>query len=1085
MEQHMETLYEMKTGGSLKKYDIIILILTILITYLISISTRLEILATFLALPAIYILPGLLLILLVSKDEIDLKYLVIMSFFLSTLIIVLVVSIFVFLNLTLVPHIIVFYVFLTSVLLIISQIKNVFTKIVSSKMDRLLIVLAFITYFVLILVFVHIPRTFSQDETTYMAYSRYINLNGMVVPVKSRGNFLIDLIIGRIFWILLITSFLSFTGLEIYYGYLVSLMFMVMIGFLSILLIPNACKNDKLLQIFVFLAVVSTPYLLFFAGFSLNDIAVSFYTCLAMLFFVKAFNNQDNTVVVIRFQHLTMSLLLIIISLLIKELAIYLYFIMCFGLVILRTKYRYCLKNRKSKLLFYILIAPPLVYELLVDIPFVVLGYVFKSEFAFTVIKKFLIISPLSKIIDLFDLFEFRNRIEYLSYLYRMISPEGLGLITSSVALILPLLVKLKLFGENLGNRLLIYLTSIALWSLYLIFFTQKIFADIPRYSLFLTPILVTTSVVFVYHIFAFNEHIGIKIGIILPMHVLLLINSVLAEKGELYIGYEVSKTKGTIIILTLYLLLFTFLIFLLTLKIASLTLKTRSAKHVLKIRINVRKILIIASMALILSVNIYFSSYLINNSIYYSDKNIDDIGNLINRYWSGNQLVITNVYRYARLYVSDKLFYNNYLLTLPITEDEFLKLLRLLPNGTLLLLGDQSIATKEYACRDGYIFKYLGISKIPLNLKPERQVYADRVLDLRFDNITSIIDQDLDSSGYDVVVVGNITSKDGIYGKSIFLMNGSYIRIIHPPLDYSRGITVEAIVNPVNLSEHYRVIVSQGWNTTGSWVLQSTPKGRWQFVIRNNEGKFFYVEGGQIIPGKWYHLVGVWEKSTLRLYINGTLYGPTTTSGSIESSYDILIGNCEKLRETNNWIGYVDEVRIYNRALSESEILDMYEGAKTLARSEHFTVLAVDSDKTLRKVVAEKSKVKVKSINVWWSNSTNVRVEIKISSFVEEDIYIFISTQRFLKIVNHRLSLGENDILLDFPHVLNNGLSYGTTISQTSFTIIVMDDEGNLFYNELYSKAKVGTIGLILWLIILASMLFLTLEITAKKLKI
>ena len=62
------------------------------------------------------------------------------------------------------------------------------------------------------------------------------------------------------------------------------------------------------------------------------------------------------------------------------------------------------------------------------------------------------------------------------------------------------------------------------------------------------------------------------------------------------------------------------------------------------------------------------------------------------------------------------------------------------------------------------------------------------------------------------------------------------------------------------------------------------------------------------------------WSSNTLRLYVDGTQVASRTTTGSYGTSTGpLMIGGTTT---ASNWFdGLVDEVRIYQRALSQSEI--------------------------------------------------------------------------------------------------------------------------------------------------------------------
>jgi hypothetical protein len=76
---------------------------------------------------------------------------------------------------------------------------------------------------------------------------------------------------------------------------------------------------------------------------------------------------------------------------------------------------------------------------------------------------------------------------------------------------------------------------------------------------------------------------------------------------------------------------------------------------------------------------------------------------------------------------------------------------------------------------------------------------------------------------------------------------------------------------------------------------------------------------------GQWYHAVAIndAESGTISLYVDGELQDSLSRIGSIEGN--LLIGSYV---ESYLWNGQLDEVRIYNRALSPDEVRKLYEWA-------------------------------------------------------------------------------------------------------------------------------------------------------------
>jgi hypothetical protein len=76
-----------------------------------------------------------------------------------------------------------------------------------------------------------------------------------------------------------------------------------------------------------------------------------------------------------------------------------------------------------------------------------------------------------------------------------------------------------------------------------------------------------------------------------------------------------------------------------------------------------------------------------------------------------------------------------------------------------------------------------------------------------------------------------------------------------------------------------------------------------------------------------WYNVIGTYDGIYMRLYLDGVFYNITGVSGLLGSNYEnLLIGSCYEGYYFN---GKIDDIRIYNRALNETEIQQLYNEAK------------------------------------------------------------------------------------------------------------------------------------------------------------
>ena len=138
--------------------------------------------------------------------------------------------------------------------------------------------------------------------------------------------------------------------------------------------------------------------------------------------------------------------------------------------------------------------------------------------------------------------------------------------------------------------------------------------------------------------------------------------------------------------------------------------------------------------------------------------------------------------------------------------------------------------------------------------------------------------------------------------------------------LDLTNRMTLEAWVKPAALSDWNTVVMKEGTATTLAYSLYANNgKPRPSFTIRINADR--EAEGTVALPlNTWTHLAGTYDGTTMRLYVNGVQVGTRAQTGNVAASARTLrIGGNSIWGEYFN--GLIDDVRIYNRALTPAEI--------------------------------------------------------------------------------------------------------------------------------------------------------------------
>jgi hypothetical protein len=108
-------------------------------------------------------------------------------------------------------------------------------------------------------------------------------------------------------------------------------------------------------------------------------------------------------------------------------------------------------------------------------------------------------------------------------------------------------------------------------------------------------------------------------------------------------------------------------------------------------------------------------------------------------------------------------------------------------------------------------------------------------------------------------------------------------------------------------------------------WLHQEKGVNRFRFKVFATSGVQYVQADVPITLGQTYFLTGVMSKNTLEIYVDGKFYASQSFAGSLNRSslYDLKIGGW--IGTNDDFTGSIGNASIYNRALSPSEIKQLY----------------------------------------------------------------------------------------------------------------------------------------------------------------
>ena len=190
-----------------------------------------------------------------------------------------------------------------------------------------------------------------------------------------------------------------------------------------------------------------------------------------------------------------------------------------------------------------------------------------------------------------------------------------------------------------------------------------------------------------------------------------------------------------------------------------------------------------------------------------------------------------------------------------------------------------------------------------------------------------------------DGTLVNNPVWDTGLVNSSLYFERGKYVEIPDSDdLDFTTSLSIEACVKadyplPHSPNNDHQ-IVSKSSGCCDSYMLFYGWGNDLIFCIRTDESGF--VGQAYNVPDhdSWHHFVATWDGSYMRLYVDGNkvlgkdgFYDRPATGTISPNTTPLRIAKSGRATGPYqaNFYGWIDEVAVYDRALTDSEVQDRY----------------------------------------------------------------------------------------------------------------------------------------------------------------
>jgi hypothetical protein len=215
-------------------------------------------------------------------------------------------------------------------------------------------------------------------------------------------------------------------------------------------------------------------------------------------------------------------------------------------------------------------------------------------------------------------------------------------------------------------------------------------------------------------------------------------------------------------------------------------------------------------------------------------------------------------------------------------------------------------------------------------------------VLAMTFDEKSG--DKVSDSSGYgnSGKVNGKADWKAGKYDNAFHFDGATSISVPNkdPLTQLTHPMTVGCWVNPDSITAWHNIVEmdrTDAASKVGGWKLGFNATKN---VVWTTYGVLDFAGVTVVDVGKWTHIAVTWDGAQATIYVNGKPEAPIAGGGviNVKDTKDVpsLDIGWRRSAAASFLIGYIDDLLIYNRLLTEKEINDLMAGVSLLAVESH-----------------------------------------------------------------------------------------------------------------------------------------------------
>jgi hypothetical protein len=244
--------------------------------------------------------------------------------------------------------------------------------------------------------------------------------------------------------------------------------------------------------------------------------------------------------------------------------------------------------------------------------------------------------------------------------------------------------------------------------------------------------------------------------------------------------------------------------------------------------------------------------------------------------------------------------------------------------------------------------------------------------------------------------------------------------------LNITETITISAWVKPNSV--HIRRVLSK--TGPNGYEFGTSNLGKLEFRLTTSSGSTYLLRSNSDYPSDgntWIHIAATFDGTTSRIYINGALDASASFAPALigSNTSGLYIGS---LNGNNRWQGAIDDLRLYGRALSAIEILNLANSGGALRTNENPILKQGSASSTENSSVFDKDTQEKNRPGVtrMFPNPVLDLINLELSNSQEERVQVSIFDMKGILLLDREFESENGTLVLDISKL---GLKPGTHV--------------------------------------------------------